>query len=201
MTNLLVRRSFLVRQSFSVGGRPPTTYRVRSTCPLKPQRMWKPPTEAGLLQPTTYNLQSVSGGFTLTEILLTVAALTIIVSFSAPLFGSFQSRSDLTTTTLNAVHALRRAQELARASDRDTPWGVRFATTSLILFKGPDFSARDSSLDEIFELSPNLTVTQTNEIIFQKYSGYPFLAATTTIVSSVGETVNLHVNLKGAIIY
>jgi len=145
-----------------------------------------------------YNSRS---GVTLLEILLVVSIIAIVSGFSLPVYEIFKNKNDLGLGATLSANALRRAFELAMASDGDTNWGVKFVTSSIIIFKGNSFASRGQSFDEKSDISSNISITDTNEVLFQKYSGLPTAETTTTLTSSNGETATIHVNLKGAIIY
>ena len=65
-----------------------------------------------------------NAGFTLLEVLLSVAIIALIAGIGTPVYQSFQTRNDLDVVTNTVAQSLRRAQVLARASDGDTTWGV-----------------------------------------------------------------------------
>ncbi|MEK7180934.1 MAG: type II secretion system protein [Patescibacteria group bacterium] len=140
-------------------------------------------------------------GVTLLEILLVVGVIAIISAFSLPVYESFKNKNDLSLGVTLSANALRRASELAMASDGDSKWGVKFVTSSIIIFKGDNFASRDSNFDEKSDISSNILISDTSEVVFQKYSGLPLAETTTTFSASNGETAIIHVNLKSAIIY
>lgn len=140
-------------------------------------------------------------GVTLLEILLVVGIIAVISAFSIPVYETFKNRNDLSLATTLSANALHRASELAMASDGDTSWGVKFVTSSIIIFKGASYISRDPNFDEKSDLSSNILINDTNEVLFQKYSGFPSAESTTTLTSTNGENATIYVNLKGIIIY
>ncbi|MBI3589732.1 MAG: prepilin-type N-terminal cleavage/methylation domain-containing protein, partial [Candidatus Liptonbacteria bacterium] len=106
-----------------------------------------------------------NSGVTLLEVLLVVAILAILLIFSIPVYESVQTRNDLSIAVMNSAHALRRAKLLAEASDGDASWGVKFGTSTLVLFRGLSFATRNPSFDEIFDLPSSIKITDTDEIV------------------------------------
>lgn len=140
-------------------------------------------------------------GFTLLEILLSVALLSAIVSIGMPLYQSFQVRNDLEIAVVTMANAVRRASTLARASDGDASWGVRTATGSITLFKGTSYAARDAAYDEDFSVPTSLSFSGTSEYVFSRFTGFPGASGSTTITASINETRTLTVSAKGMVNY
>ncbi len=59
-------------------------------------------------------------GFTLPEIMLSLALLTIIGGMTIPLYRTFMIRNDLDIATVSLAQTMRRAQALSQAGDGDT---------------------------------------------------------------------------------
>ena len=142
-----------------------------------------------------------SGGFTLIEMLLSVAALAIIAGIGVPVYQSLQVRNDLDIAATTLAQGYRRAQVLSQASDGDTTWGIYVQSGSITLYKGASYAARDSSLDETFDLPGSITPSGVAEVVFTKFTGLPQTSGTTTLTSNINETRNINVNAKGTITY
>ncbi len=95
-------------------------------------------------------------GFTLIEMLLSVATIGILASMSMPVYQSFQNRNDLDIAATSIAESLRRGEVLAQAVDGDSEWGVRVLSGSVVLFKGTSYSLRDTAYDEIFEVPTSI---------------------------------------------
>ena len=119
-------------------------------------------------------------GFTLIEILLTVAIIALFAGIALPLDQALQNRSDLNLAVSALAQTLRRTQVLAQAVDGDTSWGVKVQTGSITLFKGPNFLGRDPAFDEAFDIGTQITPSGLEEVVFSKFSGLP--QATGTII-------------------
>lgn len=140
-------------------------------------------------------------GFTLIELLLSVTILTLLVGLSLPVYESFVRRNDLDLTTQSAVSMIRRAQTYARGVDEDSIWGVRFQSSSISLFKGTSYAARDINFDETLLLPSSMTISGTTEITFAKLSGIPSQTGTVTLASSINDTRTVMVNAEGMVNY
>ncbi len=140
-------------------------------------------------------------GFTLIEILLSVAAIMIIGSIAIPVYQSFQVRNDLDIAATTIAQTQRRAQILAQASDGDISWGIRRQPGSVILFQGASYATRDVTKDEIFEIPASITMSGISELVFAKFTGMPTITGTIGLTSTINETRTVTINAKGTITY
>jgi prepilin-type N-terminal cleavage/methylation domain-containing protein len=142
-----------------------------------------------------------NAGFTLIEILLSVAAITIIAGISIPVYQSFQVRNDLDIATVEIAQSARRAQTLSQAVDGDTSWGIKIQSGSIVVFKGVSYAARDITFDEVFDVPTSITPSGVSEIVFAKFTGLPQTTGTITYTSNANETRTVVINQKGMIDY
>jgi len=140
-------------------------------------------------------------GFTLSEILLSIALIGVIASISTPVYQAFQIRNDLDIAATSLVQTIRRAQLLSQAVDGDAPWGISVQLGSLVLFKGASYTARDSNFDEVFGVPTSITPSGTLEIVFAKFTGLPQTTGTITLTSNTNETRAITINAKGMVSY
>lgn len=137
----------------------------------------------------------------LLEVILSIAIMVVIMGFSVPVYGSLKTKTDLDNATNHFVNAMRRAQISARGMASDSNWGVKFETGKITIFRGESFDTRTQSSDETIEISPQIGIAGTDEIIFSKFSGNPASATTSTLNFEVVETRTINVNEKGTISY
>ncbi|MDQ5962390.1 MAG: hypothetical protein QG653_197 [Patescibacteria group bacterium] len=135
------------------------------------------------------------------EIALSISILTIIFAMTIPNYLSFMTRNDLDIATISFVQSTRRASVLSQTGSVDSVWGVYVATGSIIIYKGNDFANRDSSFDEVTDISPTIAVTGLTNIIFSKQTGLPQSTGTTTLVSVDNESRHVKINQKGMVDY
>ncbi len=140
-------------------------------------------------------------GFTLLEILLSVALIALLSGLSVPVYQSFQVKNDLDIASNTIAQSARRAQVLAQAVDGDTTWGVHIQSGSITIFKGGSYAGRDTNYDEDFEMPTSITPSGLQEVIFSKLYGEPQATGTVTLTTSTNETANLILNEKGMVNY
>lgn len=145
-----------------------------------------------------HHIQTMKG-FTLLEVLLSVALISLIAGMGAPLYQSFQVRNDLNIGGATLVNMLRRAETLARASDGDTSWGVFTASGAITLFRGVSYSARDTAYDEVFVVPTSISFSGTLEYVFTRFTGFPSTSGVTTLTSSISEIRTVTVNTRGMV--
>lgn len=146
-------------------------------------------------------LKKKSLGFTLIEVLLSLAALAAISAIMAPVYASFFNRNNLDISSQQVVSDWRRAQALAKGSRMDSNWGVYVTSTSSITFKGASFIARDSVYDEVKSLSSLISVSGLTELVFSKATVTPLTSGTLILTSNNNEIENVSINSQGTISY
>lgn len=141
-------------------------------------------------------------GFTVLEVLLVVAIVSLIGGFGMPVYYSFQAKNDLDLATDVTAQVLRRAHTLSRAMVNDDGWGVYIEPEAIVLFKGSAYATRDTSFDEISSIATSVHVDDWPvEVTFAKLSGDPTGAPLTVTLRStrVNNTSIITVNEKGTI--
>jgi len=142
-----------------------------------------------------------SKGFTLIELILVIATITVLAAISVPVYSLLQVRNDLDVATNTTVQTLRRAQVLSQGVDGDTSWGVKLQQTDITLFKGISYALRDTNFDEVYTLSGNVTPSGVSEVVFSKLLGNPNTTGTLVLISSNNEIKNITLNSKGFLDY
>lgn len=140
-------------------------------------------------------------GFTLPEILLSIALLSIIGGMTIPTYRIFFVRNDLDIATMTLAQNLRRAQALSQSLDGDMTWGVRVGVGSILIYKGPSFVLRDPVFDENTSITTTIVPTGINEVNFSKVYGIPSATGTFTFTSQTNEIRNVTINEKGMVEY
>lgn len=140
-------------------------------------------------------------GYTLLEVLLSVAIISIIAGLSVPVFQSFQNKNDLSVATENLSNALQRAQIFSAGIKNDDYWGVKVENSQIILFEGNNFANRDQNFDEVFKISSMISFSGDTELIFDKLTGEPASEAVFILNGLNGDSATVSVNKKGAINY
>jgi len=140
-------------------------------------------------------------GFTLVELLLSVAILSLLAGLSLPVYETFLRRNDLDLTTQNIAMAVRRAQTYSRGVDEDSQWGVAFLSSGVTLFKGTSYAARAASFDETIPLPASVSIAGLSEVLFSKVSGAPSATGAVSLTSTVNDSRTITINAKGLVSY
>ena len=138
-------------------------------------------------------------GFTLLEMLISLAIIASLSALSFPFISSFQKRNDLEVATNTAVQTIRRAQSLSMASEGDSTWGLSVISGDIVLYKGANYAARDTTYDEKYSISTGIAATGVTDVSFAKLTGVP--SATGTLTLTGGDTKVITINGKGVVNY
>ena len=145
-------------------------------------------------------------GFTYIE-LMVIGLGTIIAAISVPIFGSWQTFSQLNEATVQIIQTIRLAREYSLARHRDSAQGVYFeinssANDKFILYQGDSYATRDSDYDREIVLKDSLSLSTTltnNEVNFSLGLGLPGNAGTVTLTSSNTNTKDIEINSYGMV--
>ncbi len=139
-------------------------------------------------------------GFTLVELLVVLGIVVVITGISFSVYKAYPQQNDLEAGKISVAQSMRRAQVLAQASKTDDDWGVKIESARAVIFKGNDYATRDTSYDEILEISPRVVISGTTEYIYSKFTGLPQSTGTVNL-SLAGESKSVTINAKGTISY
>ena len=139
-------------------------------------------------------------GFTLIELVLSIACIGIVFTMSMPVLQNFITRNDRSVTTQRIASMLRQASNYSRSGKNDSQWGVRISSTSAVLFKGTSYAARDATYDETSTVPGGLALGGLTEVTFTKLYGAPNTTGTVTVTSN-NHTETITLNAKGLITY
>lgn len=141
-------------------------------------------------------------GFSLIELLLVIALFSSVILISTPVYQRLQSKNDLEIASTVVVNSLRRAQILSQSVRNDDSWGVNVQANSVTIFKGVSYAGRDTSFDEVINLTNNnLIISGITEIYFSKLSGLPNTSGDIIITINNNDSKNININSKGTISY
>ncbi len=140
-------------------------------------------------------------GFSLVELLLVIALMAIVGTGVLVVYRGVWIRNDLKVNRNIVVSNLRRAHIMALNSRENSSWGVKVGSGTLIVFKGEAYSSRDSAFDESFMLSNSVSISGTDEFVFESFSGEAGIDGTMTLITEGGDQVDIFVNDKGFIDY
>lgn len=121
-------------------------------------------------------------GFTLTELLIILALVILIAALAIPMGIGFLQERRVEEEALSLANSLKTAQARAKSGKHDSAWGIKLNKpgagqyTLFPLFESDSFEdeGRDSSYDEVFQLSSGAQIEGTDEIdeiVFEKLTG------------------------------
>ena len=139
-------------------------------------------------------------GFSLLEVLLVMAMITVVSATILPQLGTFQKNHTAHTVAQDVYQALYQAQSRTVHGYRDSPWGVAVFSGSYTIFAGSSFNTRLNMYDETSVLQKPFTLSGSGEVAFQRphgtSSGASFLVEGTSV-----STYRIHVSPIGRITF
>ena len=135
-----------------------------------------------------------TSAFTIVELLIVLAILSLLVTLSLSTIVSFGKNQSLALDTQTVVSALRQARSQTLSSKGSLAYGVHFSAPKVTLYTGPTYTVGSSS-NEAFLLSSTdtiLTISLTGggtDVLFNRLSGDTAQDGTIVISSpSLSET-------------
>ena len=135
-----------------------------------------------------------SAGITIIELLLVLSLMTAIGTFSVVIFSRFLTQVAVANAQDHVVTQLRKAQLYSMMGKQNGSWGVHLSGSTLTIFQGSSFAARNSAFDETVTENTNVNISGLSDVVFAKTTGVP---STTLSVSIVGGTTSTQVTLNG----
>ena len=125
-------------------------------------------------------------GITIIELLVVLAVLGIIISVVMPQFSKIRENQVLKSGVQDILSSLDKARSQTLASLNSSEYGVHFQADEIVIFKGIDFSTRDTTKDEIINIvTPAVissgTLAVPANVYFNRLSGSPSTSGTVTI--------------------
>ena len=139
-------------------------------------------------------------GFTLIEILLAVAIISILAALTIPIGINFYTTQNLDSVSDGVIQALRRAQLKAMSQEGDSDFGVYIGSGKVghySLFRGSSYINKED--EEIFDISNNISFGgDMTEVVFTKLYGIPNVTGD-IILTLDGDTETININELGRI--
>lgn len=137
-------------------------------------------------------------GFTIIEVVIVLALLSI-VSLGAIIFTrSFSSHQDVSAIAEVIASAINQAETQARGVVGDSPWGIKIFTGEIVVFKGISYAARDINSDFRHNIGNGIVVTGATEVVFSKLYGYPNISGN-IIITAGQDNKTISLNAKGVV--
>lgn len=132
-------------------------------------------------------------GFTLIEVMLTMALVGILALLSSPLYGNFIFSQEIPVVRDELQGSFAKAQLYSMTGKNVSPWGVAISDGEIILFQGSSFASRDQAFDETFAIHPRVTISGMSEVVFVQTTGRPDSQPTITVSGNdVTETFTMN---------
>src|SRR3989338_5319146 len=122
----------------------------------------------------------IEGGFTIIELLLSLAIIGVLLMVSPLAFGSFQEKHQIDFALQTSLQALRSAQIQSQAVENDQRWGVFFQNGSVTVFQGSSYATRNSAFDQEQQIASQVIVGGLLEVVYDKLTGQPQTTGTIT---------------------
>jgi Tfp pilus assembly protein FimT len=138
-------------------------------------------------------------GYTLVEVLLVVGLLALLVGILAVLDRGFILKNDIMLAEESVRHSVRRANFLARMGSENSDWSVRLENDRVTVYKGDDYTTRDTAYDETFDFPSSVSFSGVTEITFSRSEGTPDNFGNINLILETGESRVVVINEKGFI--
>lgn len=138
-------------------------------------------------------------GFSLIELLLVIAIISIIAVSSAPFISRFLTQNNLEVATDKVVSTIRKAQLYSVSSKDNTVWGFCKSGTNIRLYQG---NCTSPTYKEDFDLT-KVTISGLTDVSFSGASGKrgePSSTVTVTISNDAG-TNSVSINYAGGLTF
>jgi Tfp pilus assembly protein FimT len=144
-------------------------------------------------------------GFTIIEIGLVIALLSIIGTFSLMLSMDNYRASSFNNDRNMVISLLQKARSqavnnmcLGAACTEGVAHGLHIETGSYTIFQGTAYNPADA-LNEKISMPPTLTFSGLANVVFTELSGSPVAAGTITLSDGMGHTSTIDINSEGRI--
>ncbi len=139
-------------------------------------------------------------GFTMVEVLLSIALFISISGASAIALYSIDQKTSIDETQTALVATIRRAQLQSIGMLQDAVWGVHIGDGAMTVFQGPTYEERVESRDSSIPIPDNITATGLTDMSFAGVTGWPNVTGD-IILSTPYESRTITLATDGAVIY
>lgn len=127
-------------------------------------------------------------GFTLIEVLVSIAILGIITAIGVSSFINFNKREALEVESGKLIALISQARTETLSAKDGSAYGVHFETGKVVLFKGTVYSAgaatnRVQTLNDEVKISAITLTSGAVDVLFKKLSGATLQTGTVTLAS------------------
>lgn len=139
-------------------------------------------------------------GFTLIEMLVVIAVVSVIAFISVGVAGLSFNKSQTSIEAERLASTIRLAQTRSISGFQDAVWGVHIESDRYVLFRGDDYATRDSSYDEPHTFPEAVIASGLTDIVFQIRTGETDGVGTVTLShDATGDTRAISISSLGRI--
>ena len=143
-------------------------------------------------------ISNTTNGFTFIEIAIVVALTSLLLIVIIPLALQFFKTQNVTDTTTTLLSSLRDAHSMAVSQKNNSSFGVKFLSSSYVVFQGSSYTSRTQSEDTVIPVPTNTTISGMSEIVFTKRTGIPNITGV-ILVQSGSKNLSISINTQGII--
>ena len=137
-------------------------------------------------------------GYTLVEVLIVLAILTVIFGFAIEAGSNFYGGQSLSAERDSLTNLLKTARNQAMNNIDESSHGVYIVADKYILFEGNSYAARKQDFDSVFTRSKAVDISGLTEVVFNAPQGDSDSSGTITISNGNGAAV-IRINNEGRI--
>lgn len=139
-------------------------------------------------------------GVSLIEVLTVISIIGILAGISVSGYFYYKKSSEFGLSIQQTANMIRLAKTNSVSVVEDSQWGVNIENSKVTVFKGGNFSGRDTSFDSVVALRGVASVSGVSQIIFTKFTGLPSTLGSVTL-SNGSQNKNIQINEAGIISY
>lgn len=137
-------------------------------------------------------------GFSLIELLLTVALLALITAVSLPQYNNFLVSRLSVSDANQLVTQLHKARMYAIQQKEGGGWGVYVQASSSVLYQGTDYAGRNVAYDEINQFG-SLISDGPHDVVFSSTTGRSSINHTINFTDTIGTDRVMTINRLGVV--
>lgn len=134
-------------------------------------------------------------GFSLIELLLVVALVSILAGSASPFLSNFLLRNQVEVTYNQVLGTIKKAQSNAMDNKNGATWGACLTENKIRFFQG---NCTTPSIAEDFSVPSSITITGFSSVTFSPHRGEPSTPLTININSQLKNKI-INLNAAGGI--
>ena len=137
-------------------------------------------------------------GFTIIEFLISVAIIFSIGALGLFISLDFYKSSSLDSERQTAISLLQKVRNLSMTNTDEAKHGIYFDADKYTIFQGENYSSRNPIYDEIIYISPMITKSGLQEVVFEQLTGKPS-AVGNIVLSNQTRSITISIENEGKI--